>query len=76
MRYMTVIILLFLLFNTIVAEPAIKSAEEATNLALEYLGFSETEGFTKERNMEKASLVKISDDKTPFLHEKINNREI
>jgi len=51
--------------------------EESANIkAMEYFGFSKMEGFSVERKLEKVSIVNTSSDKTPILHEKINNRDI
>jgi len=57
-------------------QKSILTAESAQEKALEYLGFLKMEGFDKERNMEDASIIRITDDKTPFLHDKINDRDI
>jgi len=79
MRFVIIFSILFLLSNTVIATGevrAIKTPEEATNRALNYLGFQKMDGFTRERNFDRASIVNITDDKTPFLHDKINNRDI
>ncbi len=54
----------------------VKSSEEALDLALKYTGFGEMEGFSIENNFDKAELAVINDDKTPFLHDRINGRKI
>ena len=76
MRYNIFLIILCLIFNSAIAEQQIKSPEKATNLALKYLGFLNMDCFSVEKNFQEALIVNISDDKTPFLHDKINNRDI
>ncbi|MCP4704069.1 MAG: hypothetical protein GY865_05625, partial [candidate division Zixibacteria bacterium] len=77
MKFIITIIIICLMFNiTIASDNTIKSVDKAVAKALEYLGFSDMEGFDADSSFEKASIVNISNDKTPFLHEKINNRDI
>ena len=54
----------------------ITTPDEAKRKALDYLGFEKMEGFSVKSNFDTANLVIINDDKTPFLHNKINNRDI
>lgn len=54
----------------------IKTPEEATAKALEYLGFLEMKGFSVEKNFDTARIVNINNDQTPFLHQYINNQDI
>ncbi len=76
MRYIISFIILCLIFHSAFAEQQIKTPEEATEKALDYLGFLKMDGFNVEKNFDNASIVNISDDQTPFLHDKINNRDI
>jgi hypothetical protein len=55
---------------------SINTPNMAISKALEYLGFEAMEGFSADSNFEKAELVVAHDDKTPFLHDRINDREI
>ena len=54
----------------------ISTPDKAKEKALKYLGFEKMEGFSADSNFDMTSLVVLNDDKTPFLHNKINNREI
>jgi len=56
------------------AEQEIRSDSEAIFRALEYTGFGEFKGFT--RSLVAPELITINDDKTPFLHDRINGRPI
>lgn len=55
---------------------AIKTPDEAVKRALEYTGFEEIIDTSKLVKEDIASLVIITDDETPFLHDKINNRDV
>jgi len=56
------------------AEQEIRSDSEAIFRALEYTGFGDFQGFT--RSLVAPELTTINDDKTPFLHDRINGRPI
>ncbi|MBN2226028.1 MAG: hypothetical protein JW763_01555 [candidate division Zixibacteria bacterium] len=52
------------------------SMEIVKRMALQYTGFDKIEGFSTEKNIKSISLLKVEDDQTPFLHNKINGREL
>jgi hypothetical protein len=64
--------------NIVVKEGGFKisSAQQAVARALEYTGFGTIKDLSIEDVKKSAKLTTISDDKTPFLHEKINSKPI
>jgi len=85
MHIVRVIIIISLLFQVTIAgetpdsistDKVVSTPEIAMAKALNYLGFLEMDGFSIEKNYDTALFVNITDDKTPFLHNRINNRDI
>lgn len=58
------------------SEPEFKCVGDAKDLAVKYLGFNKMAGFSEKSNLGLVEKVTILNDKTPFLNNEINGKEI
>jgi len=83
-RFTGLFVITFLLFITFIAngeeldkiENQVNTSEDAIYIAIKYTGFEMAKNLKAEEMAKMTKITTISDDKTPYLHTKINNKQV